>query len=51
MNLAVTVSIVVICVLVVVAAIGFVIDKHAGRLDGDKGAMPNTQGSRVKTDV
>jgi hypothetical protein len=51
MNLAVTVSIVVVCVLVVVGTIGFVIDKHAGRLERDKGPMPKAQGSRLKTDV
>jgi preprotein translocase subunit Sss1 len=33
MSLATTVSIVVICVLVVVGAIGFLIDRHAGKLD------------------
>ena len=34
MGLATTVSLVVICVMVVVGAIGFVIDRHAGKLDG-----------------
>ena len=33
MSLATTVSIVVVCVLIVVGAIGFVIDRHAGRLE------------------
>ena len=33
MSLATTVSIVVICVLIVVGAIGFLIDRHAGKLD------------------
>ena len=33
MGLATTVSIVVVCVLVVVGAIGFVIDRHAGKLE------------------
>ncbi len=33
MSLATTVSIVVICVLLVVGAIGFLIDRHAGKLD------------------
>jgi hypothetical protein len=34
MSLATTVTIVVICVLIVVGAIGFLIDRHAGKLDG-----------------
>jgi len=33
MSLATTVSIVVICVLLVVGAIGFLIDRHAGNLE------------------
>ena len=33
MALATTVSIVVVCVLIVVAAIGFVIDRHASKLE------------------
>jgi preprotein translocase subunit Sss1 len=33
MGLATTVSIVVICVMVVVGAIGFVIDRHASKLE------------------
>jgi hypothetical protein len=33
MSLATTVSIVVICVLVVVGAIGFVIDRHADKFE------------------
>ena len=33
MSLATTVTIVVICVLVVVGAIGFMIDRHAGKLE------------------
>jgi preprotein translocase subunit Sss1 len=33
MSLATTVSVVVICVLVVIGAIGFLIDKHADRID------------------
>jgi hypothetical protein len=33
MALATTVSIVVVCVLVVVGVIGFVIDRHAGKLE------------------
>jgi preprotein translocase subunit Sss1 len=33
MGLATTVSIVVVCVLLVVGAIGFLIDRHAGKLD------------------
>ena len=33
MGLATTVSIVVICVMVVVGVLGFVIDRHAGKLE------------------
>jgi hypothetical protein len=33
MGLATTVSLVVICVMVVVGAIGFVIDRHASKLE------------------
>jgi preprotein translocase subunit Sss1 len=33
MGLATTVSIVVVCVLLVVGAIGFMIDRHANRLE------------------
>jgi hypothetical protein len=33
MSLATTVTIVVVCVLIVVGAIGFLIDRHAGKLD------------------
>jgi preprotein translocase subunit Sss1 len=33
MALATTVSIVVICVLLVIGVIGFVIDRHAGKLE------------------
>jgi hypothetical protein len=33
MALATTVSIVVVCVLIVVGVIGFVIDRHAGKLE------------------
>ena len=33
MALATTVSIVVVCVLVVIGVIGFVIDRHAGKLE------------------
>ena len=33
MSLATTVSIVVVCVLLVVGAIGFVIDRHASKLE------------------
>jgi hypothetical protein len=34
MGLATTVSLVVVCVMIVVGVIGFVIDRHAGKLDG-----------------
>jgi hypothetical protein len=34
MGLATTVSIVVLCVMVVVGVIGFAIDRYAGKLDG-----------------
>ena len=33
MSLAFTVSVVVICVLVVIGVVGVVIDRHAGKLD------------------
>lgn len=33
MSLATTVTIVVVCVLIVVGALGFLIDRHAGKLD------------------
>jgi preprotein translocase subunit Sss1 len=33
MSLATTVSIVVVCVVIVIGAIGFLIDRHAGRLE------------------
>ena len=33
MGLATTVSLVVICVMIVVSAIGFVIDRHASKLE------------------
>jgi preprotein translocase subunit Sss1 len=33
MSLATAVSIVVVCVVIVIGAIGFVIDRHAGKLD------------------
>ena len=33
MSLATTVSIVVVCVVIVIGAIGFLIDRHAGKLE------------------
>lgn len=33
MGLATTVSLVVVCVMIVVGVIGFVIDRHAGKLE------------------